>query len=88
MALSDKDLNKINKVVKTQVSGLETKVTKEFGLLRLEMNQRFDKTDQKINDVENNILVKIEEIKKMESEDIQALAGDITKIKKKIAFQP
>lgn len=80
MALSDKDKKDIGEIV-------GTKVTKEIGFLRLEMNQRFDKTDQKIDDVENNLLVKIEEIKKMESEDIQAVADDITKIKKKIAFQ-
>ena len=86
MALDKKDKEDIGEIVETKISGLETKVTKEFGLLRLEMNQRFDQTDQKIDSVEGNILDKIEEIKKMETEDIQALSGDITAIKKKIAL--
>lgn len=80
MALSDKDINKIGEVV-------EVKVSKEIGLLRLEMNQRFDGTNQKIDNVEGNILGKIEEIKKMETEDIQALANDVVKIRKKTTFQ-
>lgn len=79
MALSDREINKIGETV-------EVKVSKEIGLLRLEMNQRFDQTNYKIDKVEGNILGKIEEIKKMETEDIQALAGDIVTIKKKIAF--
>lgn len=86
MALSDKDISKIGEIVEIKVSGLETKVTREFGLLRLEMNQRFDETNQRITNVEGNILGKIEEIKQMETEDIQALSDDILTIKKKIAF--
>ena len=87
MALSNKDKKDIGEIVETKVFGLETKVTKGFGLLRLEMNQRFDKTDNRISDVETNILTKIKEVKKMENEDILALADDVVKIKKKIAFQ-
>jgi len=86
VALSDKDISKIGEIVEIKVSGLETKVTREFGLLRLEMNQRFDETNQRITNVEGNILGKIEEIKQMETEDIQALSDDILTIKKKIAF--
>lgn len=86
MALSNKDINKISGIVEEKVSSLDTKITKEFGFLRLEMNQRFDATDKKIDNNHQEILDKIEEIKKMENEDIQALAFDIGKIKKKIAF--
>ncbi|MBM2820737.1 MAG: hypothetical protein HW405_497 [Candidatus Berkelbacteria bacterium] len=77
MTLSNKDIGEI----------VGTKITKEIGFLRLEMNQRFDKTDQKIDDVHKDLSKKIEEVNKMENEDIQALATDIVKIKKKIAFQ-
>ena len=101
MALDDKDLKKIGEVVETKISGvetkisgldtkvggLETKMTKEFGLLMLEMNQRFDQTDQKIDSNHKEVLGKIGEIKKMETKDIQALAGDITIIKKKIGLK-
>jgi len=79
VALDDKDLKKIGEVV-------EVKITKEIGFLRLEMNQRFDQTDQKIDSNHKEVLGKIGEIKKMETEDIQALSGDIVAIKKKIAF--
>ncbi len=79
MALNDKDLKKIGEVVKT-------KVTKEIGFLRLEMNQRFDKTDEKMGSNHKEVLEKIEEIKKMESEDIQAVADDVAKLEKKIVF--
>jgi len=83
MALSDRDLKKIAEVVEVKVSGLETKVTKEFGFLRLEMNQRFDETNQRITNIEGTILDKIEEIKQMETEDIQALSEDINMVKGK-----
>ncbi len=36
MALTKKDKEDIGKIVKVKVSGLEIKVTKEFGLLKLE----------------------------------------------------
>ena len=87
MALSDKDINKIGEIVEVKVTGLETKITKEFGLLRLEMNQRFDEADTKNEKAHQQLLTKIEEVKQMETEDIQALSIDIVKIKKKIAFQ-
>ena len=101
VALDDKDLKKIGEVVETKISGvetkisgldtkvggLETKMTKGFGLLMLEMNQRFDQTDQKIDSNHKEVLGKIGEIKKMETKDIQALAGDITIIKKKIGLK-
>ena len=74
---SEKDLEKIGEVV-------EIKVSKEIGLLRLEMNQRFDETNNRVSGVEINILKKIEEIKTMESEDIQAIYADIAKIKKRL----
>jgi len=80
MALNNKDINKIGEIV-------EVKVSKEIGFLRLEMNHRFDQADTKNEKAHQEIIKKIEEVKQMESEDIQALAGDIVKIKKKIAFQ-
>ncbi len=86
MAISKKEFEKIGEIVDSKISGLDKKVTTQFGLLRLEMNQRFDRTDQKIDKVEKNLLVKIDEVKQIENEDIQALAKDITKIKKKIAY--
>lgn len=77
MALTQNDLEKIGEVV-------EIKVSKEIGLLRLKMNQRFDDTGKIISSVEARILSKIEEIKTMESEDIQAIYSDIAKIKKRL----
>ncbi|KKQ73688.1 MAG: hypothetical protein US94_C0028G0006 [Berkelbacteria bacterium GW2011_GWB1_38_5] len=43
--------------------------------------------DTKNEKAHQQILTKIEEVKQMETEDIQALSIDIVKIKKKIAFQ-
>jgi len=80
MALSNKDKNDIGEI-------FETKITKEIGFLRLEMNQRFDKTDKKIDNVHLDLSKKIEEVKKMGSEDIIAVANDVAKIKKKLAFR-
>lgn len=76
MALNDGDLKKIGEVV-------EVKVTKEIGFLKLEMNQRFDETNQRITNVKGTIISKIEEIKQMETEDIQALSEDINTVKGK-----
>jgi len=88
MALDDKDVNKIGEIVEGKVGEIvEVKVSKEIGLLRLEMNQRFDQTDKKIDTSHHELLDKIGEIKTMETEDIQALTDDVVKIKKKIAFQ-
>jgi len=76
VALNDGDLKKIGEVV-------EVKVTKEIGFLKLEMNQRFDETNQRITNVKGTIISKIEEIKQMETEDIQALSEDINTVKGK-----
>ncbi|OGD57437.1 hypothetical protein A2V71_03370 [Candidatus Berkelbacteria bacterium RBG_13_40_8] len=56
MALAKKDLENIGEVV-------EIKVSKGIGLLRLEMNQRFDAADTKNEAGNQAILRKIEEIK-------------------------
>lgn len=77
MALTKNDKKDIGEIV-------EVKVSKEIGSLRLEMNQRFDQTDKKIDDNHKEVLVKIDEIRKMESEDVQALAADIEMIKGKL----
>jgi len=79
MALNDKDITKIGEVV-------EVKVSKEIGLLRLEMDERFDEAKVDNGKAHQEILAKIEEVKQMESEDIQALSNDMVKIKKKIAL--
>lgn len=79
MALNKKDKEDIGQIVKINV-------TQEIGLLRLEMNQRFDETDKKIDKNHTELLGKIDEIKQMETEDVRALTDDIVLIKKKIGF--
>ena len=49
------------------------------------MNQRFDKTDQKIDDVRTELKQEIREVKQMETEDVQVLYHDVAKLKKKLA---
>ena len=84
MSLTKKDKEDIGQIVETKVSGLESKVTKEFGLLRLGMNQRFDEAKAENETAHQHILGKIEEIKQMESEDIEAVYVDLKKIKKRL----
>lgn len=69
---------------KIVVSETKRIVNTEIGLLRLEMNQRFDEAHQENQQEHRAILGKIEEIKTMESEDIQAIYVDIAKIKKRL----
>jgi hypothetical protein len=85
MALSDTDLEKIGQVVDEKISGLETKMNQGFGLLRLEMNQRFDKTDQKIESVKEELKEEIRQVKQMETEDIEVIYKDVALLKKKMA---
>ncbi len=87
LALTKKDLEQIGKIVGKEISGLETKTIKGFGILRLEMNQRFDATDKKIDGVESRLSTKIDEIKQMETEDVRALSDDIVLIKNKIGMK-
>ena len=77
MALTKKDKKDIGEIV-------EVKVSKEIGFLRLEMNQRFDQTDKKIDGNHKEVLEKIDQIRKMESEDITVIYEDIAKIKKRL----
>jgi len=79
MALTKKDLEKIGEVV-------DEKVTREIGSLRLEMNQRFDMADEKNTKEHQEILEKIEQVKQMETEDIEVLYTDVVKIKKKVGI--
>jgi len=74
MSLSDQDLEKIGKIVDEKINtAIDTKVsvmiqsvvTKEIGFLRLEMNQRFDKTDEKIGKAETEIKNSLDEIKQI-----------------------
>jgi len=76
----------VGEIVNKKITDSDTKIMKEMGLFRLEMNQRFDKTDERIDTVHSDLINKIDEVKKMENEDIQMLSKDIVKIKKKIAF--
>lgn len=90
MALTKKDLQDIGQIVDEKINGaIDTKVpvmiSKEIGLLRLEMNQRFDKTDQKVEDVRCELKQEIREVKQMETEDIEVLYRDVAMLKKKIA---
>jgi len=72
MALTKQDKEDIGQIIKEQVTEIvDVKVTKEIGLLRLEMNQRFDKTDQKIEDVRMELKTEIREVKQMETEDLK-----------------
>ncbi len=59
----------------------------EISLLRLEMNQRFDATDKKIDTVHKDLSDKIDQVITMETEDIQMIYSDISKIKKHIAIK-
>lgn len=92
MALDKKDFDQIGKRVKKIVDSsavnikeeVKADLNREIGSLRLDMNQRFDATDKKIDKVEYKILGKIGEIKKMESEDIAVVYDDIAMIKKRL----
>lgn len=75
MALDDNDLEKIGQIV-----------NKEIGSLRLEMNQRFDQADSKNTKEHQEIIQKIEQVKQMETEDVQAIAADVMILKKKMAI--
>lgn len=79
MAMTQKDKEDIGQIV-------ETKITREIGSLRLEMNQRFDQTDQKIESVRIELKEEIQQIKQMETEDIQAISADVMVLKKKVAL--
>lgn len=90
MSLTKKDLQDIGQIVDEKINtAIDTKVpvmiAREIGSLRLEMNQRFDKTDQKIDDVETRLTEKIEQVKQMETEDIQVIYKDVALLKKKMA---
>lgn len=87
MALSSKDLDRIGEVVDSKINDLRIDMNKGFGLLRLEMNQRFDNMDQKIENVNQELKQEIRDINQMESEDIQMIYADITKIKRKVGIK-
>lgn len=67
------------------LGSLATKMNQEFGLLRLEMNQRFDEASMENKSEHREIIQKIEEVKQMETEDVQVLYKDVAFLKKKIA---
>lgn len=79
MALTKKDKVDIGQIV-------EVKITKEIGSLRLEMNQRFDEASTQNKKEHEEIIQKIEQVKQMETEDIQMIAKDVMVLKKKIAL--
>lgn len=96
MALENNDLQLIGVVVDRKIKENNKKlraeirndtqviVNKEVGQLRLDFNQRMDVMDKKNDEGHKAILGKIDEIKKMKSEDVQALAEDIEMIKKRL----
>jgi hypothetical protein len=92
MALEKNDLKSIKKIVDESVgktennlrSEFKTDLNKEIGSLRLDMNQGLENMDKKMDSNQKVVLQKIDEIRKMESEDIQAIYTDITKIKKRL----
>jgi len=91
MALTKKDLQEIGKVVDEKINtAIDAKVpvmiSKEIGLLRLEMNQRFDLADAKNTKEHQEIISKIEEVKQMETEDIEVLYADVAKVKRKVGI--
>ena len=85
MALTDNDLEKIGQVVDKKINDLRVDMNQGFGALRLEMNQRFDATDKKIDDVRTELKQEIREVKQMETEEIQVLYKDVALLKKKMA---
>ena len=92
MVLSDKDLNKIGGLIDEKIGkAIDGKIqpmfTKEIGLLRLEMNQRFDEAREENKKEHQEIIEKVEQVRQMETEDIQMVYTDITKIKKKIGMK-
>lgn len=99
MALTKKDLENIGKVIDERIDAkvpaiidakvpqmIESTITREIGLLRLEMNQRFDEASIENKNEHQEILQKIKDINQMETEDIQVVYEDIRKIKKKIGM--
>lgn len=85
MSLTKQDKLDIAQIVEEKIADLRTDTNKGFGLLRLEMNQRFDATDQKIDDVRIELKQEIREVKQMETEDVQVLYKDVALIKNKMA---
>lgn len=83
MALTKKDKQDIGQIVEEIV---DTKLTREIGSLRLEMNQRFDEASIENKSEHQEIIQKIEQIKQMETEDVQVLYRDVARLKKKIAI--
>lgn len=68
--LTKRDLENIGKIVEEKVGNAFDKKTPgtfshEIGLFRLEMNQRFDEADQKIDKAETQISDKLDEWKQI-----------------------
>ena len=83
MALDKKDLKSIEKIVDKRAGKAETKfrgeLHQEIGFVCLEMNQRFEKMDKKMDNNQKVILEKIE--------DIQVVYQDVEAIKKKLRLK-
>lgn len=73
------------KFIKEIINDVETRLFKEIGFLRLEMNKRFEETNERMDKrfVETN--KNIEQIKNMESEDVAVLYKDVAMLKKKLS---
>jgi len=91
MALTKKDLQEIGKVVDEKIgTAIDDKVqpmiTQEIGLLRLEMNQRFDEAREENKKEHQKIIEKVDQVKQMETEDIEVLYADVAKVKRKVGI--
>ena len=88
MALDKKDLVSIKKIVDSSAVNIKEEVkadlNREIGSFRLDTNRRFENMDKKMDANQKVVLEKIDEIRKMESEDIQVIYDDISKIKKRL----
>lgn len=84
MTLDKNDLKEIKKIVDGTEKRLDLKINKEIGLLRLEINERFEETNEKMDVNQDILLEKIDQIKQMENEDILAISKDVAILKKKV----
>ena len=84
MALSNNDLKEIKNIVGESV---KVEIHREIGPFRLEVNQRFEVVKNKIDNNHKVVLQKIDEIRRMESEYIQAVSLDVETVKKKLQLK-
>ena len=76
MVLTKDDLDKIRKVVKSEIDLGILKLEKRIDRLEID-NQHFKKEFKKLHE-------KLDQIKSMETEDVQAIADDVEMLKKQV----